>query len=179
MKPSNFWCDASEPVAMIGTTESFAWTSLRTIEGASTEEPVMWLSLIEDIHELQTRGPTFREYANQLYAERAALLSFTRLTRSWDFMPVEIVRPFASTTIGCLVSIIHRLNFTWIKFDLDEGIVHATGRGRGISTSRIRGLGIVVEYVRNGASLHTDLHKGSNPRIEVEDVDKVRQTSSH
>jgi hypothetical protein len=146
---------------MIDTKLSRMWTSLETIENASTEEPVSWLSLIEDIHELQ--NPDF------IHLEHVELLSFTRLTRSWDFMPAEIVRPFASTTIGCLVSIVHRMGLVWIGFRPDEGIIRATARGRSISVSRIRGLGLVVEYTRNGTGLMDNV----NQSVGTENTDKV------
>jgi hypothetical protein len=148
---------------MINTDESRAWTSLSTIETGFTEEPVTWLSLIEDAHELQ--GTQFGRSVPDL----AALLCFKRHTRSWDFMPAEIVRPFASTTIGCLVSIVHRMGLTWVELRPDEGLIRAIGRGRSISASRVRGLGIVVEYIHNGTSLTSELDR----RIQSQMADKV------
>jgi hypothetical protein len=156
---------------MVGTQQSRTWTSLQTIQTASTEEPVTWLSLIEDIHAIQ--GTPYRlsseRFRRRDEIDYAALLCFTRHTRSWDFMPVEIVRPFASTTIGCLISIVHRMGLTWIDFRPDEGVIRATGNGRSISASRIRGLGLVVEYIHNGTSLPHD----SRGKIESHDADKV------
>jgi hypothetical protein len=170
IKDSSLWCDASTPVAMISNQESRRWTTLETIQTAFTEEPVTWLSLISDIHDLQdTYGLDRPGYNRQDEIGDAALLCFTRHTRSWDFMPVEIVRPFASTTIGCLVSIVHRMNLTWIDLRPDEGVIRATGHGRSISASRIRGLGLVVEYIRNGTKLTEDLHR----RIDSDYADKV------
>jgi hypothetical protein len=132
---------------MISTEESRTLTSLMTIENASTEEPVGWLSFIDDIHDIQ------RWLAHSPHIEEHEVVSFVRLTRSWDFMPVEIVRPFASTTLGCLITIAHRMGLTWIDFKPDEGILRAIGCGRSISSSRIRGLGLAIEYVGNGKSL--------------------------
>jgi hypothetical protein len=132
---------------MISTEESRTLTSLMTIENASTEEPVGWLSFIDDIHDIQ------RCLAYLPHIEELEVVSFVRLTRSWDFMPVEIVRPFASTTLGCLIAIVDRMGLTWIDFKPDEGILRAIGRGRSISSSRIRGLGLAIEYVGNGKSL--------------------------
>jgi hypothetical protein len=146
-KRSKFWCDGSVPVGMISTEESRTLTSLMTIENASTEEPVGWLSFIDDIHDIQ------RWLAHSPHIEEHEVVSFVRLTRSWDFMPVEIVRPFASTTLGCLITIAHRMGLTWIDFKPDEGILRAIGCGRSISSSRIRGLGLAIEYVGNGKSL--------------------------
>jgi hypothetical protein len=145
---------------MINTPESRALTSLMTIENASTEEPVGWLSFIDDIHDIQ------RWLAHSPHIEEHEVVSFVRLTRSWDFMPVEIVRPFASTTLGCLITIVHRMGLTWIDFKPDEGILRAIGYGRSISSSRIRGLGLAIEYVGNGISLR-EMQIEDHFRIEI------------
>jgi hypothetical protein len=165
-KRSKFWCDGSVPVGMISTEESRTLTSLMTIENASTEEPVGWLSFIDDIHDIQ------RWLAYPPHIEGREVVSFVRLTRSWDFMPVEIVRPFASTTLGCLIAIVHRMGLTWIEFKPDEGIIRAIGRGRSISAFRLRGLGLAIEYVGNGRPLQElqigehDLIQSEGPRVQ-------------
>jgi hypothetical protein len=155
---------------MVSDVESRTWTSLETIQDAFTEEPVTWLSLIQDIHQLQNiYGNAWEYYERRGAPDQATLVCFMRHTRSWDFMPAEIVRPFASTTIGCLISIVHRMDLTWIDLRPDEGVIRATGHGRSISASRIRGLGLVVEYVRNG----THLTEGLRRKIDFGDADKV------
>jgi hypothetical protein len=143
---------------MINTAESRALTSLMTIENASTEEPVGWLFLIDDIHDSQ------RELSPPA---NIGVVSFVRLTRSWDFMPVEIVRPFASTTLGRLIAIVHRMGLTWIEFKPDEGILRAVGRGRSISAFRLRGLGLAIEYVGNGRPLQ-ELQIREHDQIQFE-----------
>jgi hypothetical protein len=155
-KRSKFWCDGSVPVEMINTAESRELTSLMTIENASTEEPVGWLFLIDDIHDSQT------EIFPQAIIE---VVSFIRLTRSWDFMPVEIVRPFASTTLGCLLTIIDLMKLALIEFKPEEGIIRAIGCGRSISAFRIRGLGLAIEYVGNGRPLQ-EMQIAEHDRIE-------------
>lgn len=67
-------------------------------------------------------------------------------TRSWDFMPPDIVRPIASTTLGCLITMAYSLGMNWTDFRLDEGIMRAVGGGRSLATSIVRGMGLVVEY---------------------------------
>ena len=67
-------------------------------------------------------------------------------TRSWDFMPPDVVRPIASTTLGCLITMAYSLDMNWTDFRLDEGIMRAVGGGRSLSTSIVRGMGLVVEY---------------------------------
>ena len=67
-------------------------------------------------------------------------------------MPPDVVRPVASTTVGCLVTLINRMGMIWSAVDLDEGRLRATGHDRAFSTSMVRGMGLVVEYSREGFS---------------------------
>ena len=85
-------------------------------------------------------------------------------------MPPDIVRPVASTTLGCLITMAYRLNMIWMDFRLDEGRMRATGGGRSFSTSIVRGMGLVVEY-------NTDTSGRSWPigtRILSKAADQVR-----
>jgi len=97
-------------------------------------------------------------------------------TRSWDFMPPDIVRPIASTTLGCLITMAYTLEMNWTDFRLDEGIMRAVGGGRSLSTSIVRGMGLVVEY-STGASEQIVMK-----RIPSKVADQVRmrhQTGYH
>ena len=85
-------------------------------------------------------------------------------------MPPDIVRPVATTTVGCLISMAYRMGMVWVDLKLDEGIMRAIGKGKSLSTSIVRGLGLVVEYsalVRNG--LYDFV-----PAISSIEADKVR-----
>lgn len=65
------------------------------------------------------------------------------------------------------------MNMTWVDLKPNEGIIRATGNGRTISASRIRGLGIVIEYVSNGSWLLEQLP----PRLPSTHADKVYATT--
>lgn len=66
-------------------------------------------------------------------------------------MPPDIVRPVASTTLGCLVMMAHRMGMIWSDVRLDGGKFRATGDGRSFSVSLVRGMGFVVEYSSDGS----------------------------
>jgi hypothetical protein len=83
-------------------------------------------------------------------------------------MPPDIVRPVASTTVGCLITMAYRLGMTWTDFRLDEGIMRAVGEGRSFSTSIVRGMGLVVEYSTSAS--HLRYHQ----RIPDKIADQVR-----
>ena len=84
-------------------------------------------------------------------------------------MPPEVVRPVASTTIGYIVTMVHRMSMTWVVLKPGEEVIRASGHGRSISVSRVRGLGLVLEYSSNGTSSDYE----SFYRIPSRDADKV------
>jgi hypothetical protein len=151
-------CDASKLLNLVGTKYTYQWSIFPGKEDSSTEETVTWLSLIDDIHLLQYEQMRKPFLDNRPLLEktkgdalhRVTVLSLTRKMRSWDFMPPDIVRPVASTTLGCIVSMVHRMDMAWVDFRPDEGIIRARGVGRSIAASRVRGLGLVIEYDSSG-----------------------------
>jgi hypothetical protein len=122
------------------------------------------MSLLEDVHMLQ-------QFALKNSTPTLGLISITRKTRSWDFMPPDIVRPVASTTIGCLIAMAHRLGMAWIQFGLDEGRLRASGNGRSFSATTVRGMGLVVEYNCNGSEVLNGIRTLGIPSA---DADKLR-----
>lgn len=86
-------------------------------------------------------------------------------------MPPDIVRPVASTTVGCLITMAHRLGMAWSDFRIDEGKMRAAGSGRSFSTSIVRGMGLVVEYSTTGPHPFPD-HEW---RINSTAADQVRE----
>jgi hypothetical protein len=112
------------------------------------------MDLLNDVHDVQRDLDYIPNPVpgHGVYRIRTrALISVTRKTRSWDFMLPDIVRPVASTTIGCLISMAHRLGMTWLEFKLDEGKLRAAGNGKSFSTSLVRVMGFVVEYSSFGS----------------------------
>jgi len=87
-------------------------------------------------------------------------------------MPPDVVRPVASTTIGCLITVAHRLGMIWSYIDPDDGKIRASGQGHSLSASLIRGMGLVVEYLHDG-SYAPDAQQ---TRIPSTDADKVCST---
>ncbi|KAL8687283.1 MAG: hypothetical protein Q9224_005197 [Gallowayella concinna] len=67
-------------------------------------------------------------------------------TRSWDFMPPDVVRPFASTRVTYLAIIALRMGMTWKRFEPEQGALEAEGNGHSLNSVLIRALGTVVRY---------------------------------
>lgn len=76
-----------------------------------------------------------------------------RVTRSWDFMPPEVVRPFASTTVSDIAIIALRMGMSWKTFKPEEGAMEAEGNGQAMSSTLVRALGIMLRYTYTSQKL--------------------------
>ena len=120
----------------------------------TADDLVGWLSLLNILHVLQqsfftetTYGPPLR---NQLLT-RAIVGSMTCpaisfRTRSWDFMPPDIVRPFATCNVGDIIALAHRLGMRWKEIRPDDGVLRAEGNGQSITSTTVRGFGLLLQY---------------------------------
>lgn len=68
------------------------------------------------------------------------------IRKSWDFMPPNIVRPMASSTISDIAIISRRLVIVWKSFDPDCGSTKAEGNGHLLTSIMARSIGIVLQY---------------------------------
>lgn len=128
------------------------------------EDNVSWTSLLASLHDLQqdqvlkasqkfaawayAPGHGFINEADESHLIRTgtAIVFAKPKARSWDLMPPDVVRPLASTTLGTLIAIAHRMGMTWVDLVPRDGKIRAEGKGHSISANVMRGMGIVVEY---------------------------------
>ena len=123
------------------------------------EDMVTWTSLIHAIHKLQWRQglesgqmkslhQVARDSKEYLEIQKTQIICLKLKIRSWDLMPPDVVRPLASTTLGSIIIMAHRMGMIWKDLRPSEGKLRAEGLGQGFSATLVRGLGIVVEYAR-------------------------------
>lgn len=65
---------------------------------------------------------------------------------SWDFMPSDVVRPLALMRLGPLIIMVVRLGMKWEALDPGRETLRATGNGFALTSTSVRGLGIVVQF---------------------------------
>ncbi len=123
---------------------------------------VSWLSLLDMLHDLQysyflntTLGcaPRVVSTLGRAQAEYMTCPAITFRTRSWDFMPPEIVRPFATSNVGDILALAHRLGMLWKDIRPDDGVMRAEGRGQSITSTTVRGFGLLLQYTLGGGTL--------------------------
>jgi hypothetical protein len=79
-----------------------------------------------------------------------------RKRRCWDFMPLNITKPFATTTICHLVEMVSMLGLVWTEFNLKQSILTAEGNGYMVKSEYMPGLGILTRFSRLGTPQHTE-----------------------
>jgi len=154
-----------------------------------TDDVVSWLALLDRLHHLQD---SFTDEKINVVVEKSmdtpyAALStrvlpgfcgatcpaITFRTRSWDFMPPEIVRPVASSTIGDVIAITQRLGMGWRDIRPDDGVMRAEGNGQSIVSTIVRGFGILMQYSSDSAVFHKNVDSWKNVSIPSEEADKL------
>ncbi|CAI9627528.1 unnamed protein product [Alternaria burnsii] len=146
-----------KPAPLLGTQGSRRGTfsdDRRKFFDSTGDDVPTWVALLNDAHSCQSVELRLRVDYNVppwYWNSDIAPICITRKTRSWDFMPPDIVRPVSSTTVGDLITMAYRLGMIWSDFRLDEGKMRASGNGRSFSASIVRGMGLVVEYSGNGS----------------------------
>lgn len=108
---------------------------------------VTWTRLLRSLHQYQAK-------LNIDEAESCKGTECARVTArinewSWDLVPPDFIRPYATSTVGTMVRISHRLGMHWQKLDPGRGEMNAEGNGHDFSCTSIRGLGIVLQYNYN------------------------------
>lgn len=73
--------------------------------------------------------------------------------RSWDFMPPEMVRPVAITSISDIAIIARRLGMRWVDFRPEENMMRAEGNGHVLNSTVVRSIGIILQYMEVGDPL--------------------------
>jgi len=73
-------------------------------------------------------------------------------TRSYDFMPANVQKPFATTTISHLVELVGLMGMYWKAFEEGKGNVRAEGNGCMLTSTHIHGLGLMTTFAITGNS---------------------------
>ncbi|KUJ20253.1 uncharacterized protein LY89DRAFT_610179 [Mollisia scopiformis] len=73
-------------------------------------------------------------------------------TRSWDFIPPSITKPYATSAICHLVELMSMLGLYWKTFDQLNWNLRAEGNGFILTSQHVHGLGVVVVFATTGKS---------------------------
>lgn len=138
---------------------------------------VGWISLLKQIELLQQsvwEEMRAIDYEKLAVTPNDLVLSPALEPRewSWDFMPPEVVRPLATTTVGTLVVLAHRMGMVWRDLQPSRGYFRAEGNGHSFTSTAIRGLGVMIQYTYDESYFPSKIEARSHVRIPTEAADK-------
>ena len=64
-------------------------------------------------------------------------------------MPPNIVRPFATSNVGDIIALAHRLDMRWRDIRPEDAVLRAEGNGQSITSTTVRGFGLLLQYTFN------------------------------
>lgn len=73
-------------------------------------------------------------------------------TRSWDFMPAAVTKPYATSAMCHLVEMMAMLGIYWKVFDQIQWNLRAEGNGFILTSTMVDGLGVMVVFAITGKS---------------------------
>ena len=115
-------------------------------------ESVTWIPLLRSLHgyssSLRLGGlSVFQDASSGSLRHGRVLVPAVRLRKqSWDFMPSEVMKPYAVTTVRDLAVMVQLLGLQWTSFKPEEGIIRAEGPGIAVSSTEVRSLGTLVNF---------------------------------
>ena len=65
---------------------------------------------------------------------------------NWDFMPPDMTRPLAETTLGDIVILGSRMGLSWRTLDPENSKLQADGCGYAMNSTEVRGIGTVLRF---------------------------------
>lgn len=151
----------AKAVAITGSDDSRRRTYSRPRfsrdEDDEGEDVVSWSSLLAALHDYQQLQLPSKSSGNEASVatdprglptpeSQCTVVCIRPKSRSWDLMPPDVVRPMASTTLGTLISMAHRMGMVWMDLAPRDGKLRAEGPYQSLSATLMRGMGIVVEY---------------------------------
>lgn len=80
------------------------------------------------------------------WEEHTAAVALQPKRKSWDTMPSEVRKPYATTTICHMIEMAAMLGLHWREFDRSNHKYHAEGNGYLLTGQNMEGLGIMFHF---------------------------------
>ena len=143
--------------------EDEKWANVHTAE----DEGCSWVLLLDA---LQAQEKASRAWDKASHEGKGHTISYLiqRKRRCWDFMPLNVTKPFATTNICHLVEMMSMLGLVWKEFDMKKEVLSAEGNGYMMKSESVKGLGILARFSRLGKPIHKD-----NRLIPCDEIKKL------
>ncbi len=115
-------------------------------------EPVSWIPLMQWLQVysalLRTCGlAALQDVGTGSLRRGRVLVPGVRLSKkSWDFVPAEVLKPYAVSTFRDVAFMVQLLGMRWTSFRPEEGMLRADGDGTIVTSIEVRSLGTVITF---------------------------------
>ncbi|KAK5655861.1 hypothetical protein OQA88_5400 [Cercophora sp. LCS_1] len=82
--------------------------------------------------------------------DRTLIICLQKQHRSWDNMPENLTKPYATTALSHLIEITAMLGIFWKEFNRDRDQYRAQGNGFSIEGFNVDGLGVTFRFRKSG-----------------------------
>lgn len=134
-----------------------------------------WIPFLQALHE-QSRENLKAMEDVESNIQFVSLPALSLHKRSWDFMPPDAVRPFASSSLSDMCILMRRLGMDISEpenFRPNDGILRAEGSGHVITSTMERGVGLVLKYLYLGGVKPSVNQTGNNTFIWKAQADQM------
>ncbi|KAG4417369.1 hypothetical protein IFR04_009510 [Cadophora malorum] len=127
------------------------------------DEKASWVNLLSALQlkeqqsrawdkEWSTRTPPRAGFLKVEDPDYKVAVGLQRKTRSWDFIPSSITKPYATSAMCHLVEMMVMLGLYWKVFDQSIWNLRAEGNGFILTSTTVHGLGVMVTFATTGKS---------------------------
>ena len=152
---------------LIGTQDSRRKTNVSHIQGSDVNSDLVgWLRLLDQLHKYTPSCVPFGVNAvgyGLADFKGTTLPAIAVREHSWDFTPPEITRPFATSNVGDIIALAHRLDMFWTDLRPADGIMRAEGNGSSITSTTIRGFGVLLQFTHDEAAERPEPDSSKKP----------------
>lgn len=143
------------------------WESPGARKYYDSDQLACWVPLLAQLH---MQGGAAVQYVPPYIdvVSNAMVPAVQFIEKSWDFMPTDVVRPMASSTVSDIAIMARRLGMVWKTFDPGSGSMRAEGNGHVFTSTMARSLGTVLQYTYTARQ-----NEGNCAYIPVRQADKL------
>lgn len=141
------FCDLIDTQESLGASMTLpGWGSIEARKYYDSDELVCWVPLLAQLHRQGRDAVFYFPQSPDSVASDTMIPTVQFVQKSWDFMPPDIVRPLASSTVGDAAIMARRLGMVWKSFDPGAGLMRAEGNGHVFTSTMVRSIGTILQY---------------------------------
>lgn len=126
--------------------------------GDWTGDLVGWVYILHYLHQhdssarRQIRVANYNTASPPLQPQETTFLrcpNIEIMRQSWDFVPSDVVRPLAFTSVSVIAVVARRLGLYWKQFEPYNSVFRAEGNHQVLTSTVVRGIGTILQYSRD------------------------------